>query len=251
MFSYAGIDLGDPDGTEVGAWISDNIRPQQLYPLAYQSWPAFWKNGPVMNITPEIPRPVKISSLFWPVSASRFAQGNFVVTTAMLDKIRAVAYHRGSARACEFTFDDGENSLNTELWTLPAIPLQQALPGSDFHLLTLVDDRYYWWGQSVNLSVLEGATTWESLYEAIGDELGIEIDINPVSIDYGLPSAAYVTGSRPLPLILDAIAFSVGQRIVRGLDGSITAQNATTALSLVAANLVAAPTAYAGGEFDL
>lgn len=251
MFSYAGVDLGDPDGTEIGEWIVDNIHPQQLYPLAYQTWPAFWRNGPVMNITPEIPRPVKISSLFWPFTASRFAQGNFVVTTTMLNSIRTAAYRYGAAQACEFIFDDGDNSLTTYLWMLPATPIQQALPGSDMWLLTLVDDRYYWWGQSVNLDVTEGITTWNDLYETIGDYLGITIDVDPVASDYGVPLSAYTTGSRPLPLILDAIAFSVGQRIVRGFDGSVTAQNATTALSLVSANLVAAPTDYAGGEFDL
>lgn len=251
MFSFAGVDLGDVDGTEIGAWVAANIRPQSLYPLAYQSWPAMWRNGPILNITPEIPRPVKISSLFWPVSASRFAQGNFVVSTQMLDRIRKQAYYQGASREREFVFADGENDIKTDLWMLPAIPLQQALPGSNLWLLTLVDDRYYWWGQPVNLNIMEGITTWENIYETIGDYLGITIDVDPIAAAYTTPTLSYTTGSRPLPLILDAIAFSVGQRIIRNLDGSVRAQNATTADALVTANLTANINAYAGGEFDL
>ncbi len=249
MFSYAGVNnLSDPVGTEVGEWITANIRTETLFPIAYQSWPGQWFNGPVLNITPEVPQ-LRLNTLRWPHDASRFATGFFVASGDQLKSIRKVVYKYGSVEAAPLTFSDAGTTVTTDMWMLPPIPLSQANPQAEMYLIPLVDERYWWWGISVDLVVLEGSTLWTDLYDAIAVYLDIDIDVDPVNSAYGVPVAQYQTGARPLPLVFDAIAFSVGQRVVRYLDGSVAAQNPATSDAIITANLIgAAP--YAGGEYN-
>jgi hypothetical protein len=253
MFSYAGVNLSEPNesvGINIAGWISANIHPERLFPLAYKSWPESFGNGPVLNQSPEHDRAARINSLFWPRGASRFARGHFVVSGSQLKAIRAVTTRAGVLSAAPFVFSDAVGSITTSLWMLPSIPLSKALTGSEMYLLTLVDDRYWWWGQALDLAVTVGVTTWANLYAAIGTNLGISIAVDPVSANYGTPTADYNTGARPLPMIFDAIAFSVGQRVVRSLTGSVRTQNVATAVAAVTANLTLPANSYAGGQMD-
>jgi hypothetical protein len=253
VFSYAGISLGDVDGTVPGAWINANIRPQSLFPLAYQTW-ASQPVPPCLSITPEVPRPVQIGSLFWPRGASRFARGYFVVGSQQANDIRKAVFTDGAQESAAFIFDDGTTQIETDLWTLPMIPLSQAVPdaaalGAEMSLLVLVDDRYWWWGQSVSLNVLTGTTEWSDLYDAIGNSLEIDISSDPVADAYGMPTTNWNTKAQPLPLVLDALAFNIGQRIVRDLDGNVSAENSVTSLAIMTANLALGQTKYAGGIY--
>ena len=251
MFSFAGIPLADSSasvGESVLGWIYANIHPETLFPLASQG--GYGLSSPILNALPEIPRPVVIDSLLWPVGASRFSRGHFIVSTSQLDAIRAVVLRNGTLAAAPFVFSDGSGSITTNLWHLPAIPLQKATPGLGLHLLTLVDDRYWWNGQSLDLAVNVGVTAWTDLYAAIAANLGIPIAVDPVNAAYGTPTEDYASGSRSLPQIFDAIAFSCGQRVVRGFNGSVKVQNAATAVATVAANLALGVNSYAGGSFD-
>ena len=250
MYSYAGTPLAEPNGTQVADWLIANIRPQELFPLAYQSWPAALGNGPVLNQSPEVPRSVQISSLFWPHGASRFARAHFVVTKPQLDLIRKVVFKNGAQIAAPLVLSDGQAGIITNMWMLPCLPLATGNLPLSMWLLTLVDDRYFWWGKSVDLTV-EDDTEWGDLYDAIAVELEEAIVYDPVAAAYGDPTIDYNCSARPLPPILDAIAFSVGQRLTRALDGTLRAQSYLTSKAVLVANQTAGWTPYAGGAYAL
>ncbi len=249
MFSYGSVALADPENSSVSEWISENIQPADVFPLACRAWPNDFTNGPILANTLDEPRCITLGSLWWPWSASRFARAHFVISQQQVEEIRTRVFRAGTQIDLPLIFDDGETNIQANMWMLPCIPLQQAADGAYLYLLTLVDDRYFWWGKSLDL-ILGDTTSWEDLYADIGTELDDTIHVDPIPDEYGLPVDTYTTQSRPLPMILDAIAWSVQQRIVRSLDGTIKAQNQSTAESVVASNRATGPTRYAGGEFD-
>jgi len=249
MFSFAGTALADSTNSDVGIWIEQNITPSQIYPLAYRTWPGSLVQQPILNNTAENQCPVEINTFMWPVGASRFARANFVVSTAMLESIRGTIYTAGAEAAADLVFSDGVNSRTAEMWMLPALPLNNTST-QGLYLLTLVDERYYWWGTPLSLSIDVGVTSWADLYTACGTALGETITPDTIDADYGTPPQDYDTLVRPLPPVLDAIAWSVGQRLIRDYDGTLTTQNASTALTAVAANQLQILVPYAGGTLD-
>lgn len=257
MMSFADVPVCDSDAPmpepllHIGSWITKNIRPKELFPLAYRFWPGTLIAGPVLEVTAEPARPARIDTLWWPWGASRFAQAHFVVTEEQLEAIRAVVVVDGESVTGELNINDGGTSTIAQMWMLPAWPLSTAVANAGMYLLTLVDDRYWWWGTPVQFHVTEGGTSWEEVYEEIADDLGITIVVDPIDSAYGTPVADYSTAYRPAPNVLDAVAFSVGQRIVRDLDGTVTAMNASTALASVTAQLASVNPKYAGGPLAL
>lgn len=113
--------------------------------------------------------------------------------------------------------------------------------------MTLVDDRYWWWGYGLEVDTL---TTWEALYAEIGAVIGTTISVDPIDDDYGDPVDAYMSYNQPLPPIFDAIAFSVGQRVVRSLAGSVSAQSYESANAAVVANRAAGLVPFVGGSYN-
>src|SRR5438094_513163 len=98
-------------------------------------------------MTAEVPRPVEINTLFWPVGAREFARAHCVVNDDQLTRIRQAVQQSGGATLVKATLemDDATSKITTDLWMLPAWPLQQVGDGANLWLLNLVDDRYWWW----------------------------------------------------------------------------------------------------------
>lgn len=255
MISYAGVFLAEPDDTEIGEWILATIHPDELFPLAAKHWPGAITDSPILDQRIEPARPVRIGSLWWPWGASRFAQAHFVVGEDQLNAIRAQVYYcNGQQRAQPLKLDDGVTAFSVPMWMLPARPLQipsYQQTGGKFFLLTLVDDRYWWWGVPATLTVVPGLTAWTDLYAQLGTAVGATIAADPVNGAYLTPTVDYAATYGPVPMVLDAIAFSVGQRIVRNTTGAVKAQNYATAAASAAAQFAAGWTPYAGGQFSL
>lgn len=244
ILSYGGLLVGITQGSDpsLGGWIAQNIRPQEIFPAAKLQWPGFLTDGPVLNQTPYPWDAVVIDRLYWPVGASRFAHCHVVVDDGTLKTLRDQAYANQTFNPLVFSMDDGnyKTPISTLLWMLPPRPLSTAAqPGNGLWLLSLVDSRYYWWEKSLQY---DAQTTWANIYAQIGSVLGLTINADPINSAYGTPVASYAAAYRALPSVLDAVAWSVGQRIVRGLDGTVKAQNALTAL----ANQTTQATLYAG-----
>lgn len=249
MLSYGGIPLQAPSAEEAG-WISAQIpiesafgffRPKSLGDPDLNPRPLFnW----FLN------RPARINCLTHPWGASRFG---YVLVLADDDMMDAIAKQNSAGNALRFTIDDNLGSvLNTDLFQLPAVPLSKinVTPQLPLWLVPLVDLRYRFWERTAAITITEGTTTWAQLYAQIGAALGVTIAVDPIPAAYLKPGAGLARSYQPLPLLADWVASCVGQRIVRRLDGSFVALNASTARSLQIAQ-ANANRKYAGGSLSL
>lgn len=172
---------------------------------------------------------VRLGCLYWPREAARWAFGHFVVDQGTLANLRAAAYSSSGPVALPLVVSDGTESgtVRADLFMLPPRPLFQFGEGN-LYLLTLVDDRYWWWHKSGDIAVTGGTTAWADLYTSIGTALGVTIDADTVDADYLDPAEELANAYEYLPPLLDAVAYSTGQRIIRRLDGSVEAWNPST-----------------------
>ncbi len=232
------------------AWIAEHIAVEELYEFAYRAWPG----GNLTKLTfpaQMVRRPVRVGSLWWPTGASRWAVGHFLCGAADLATLLPLAYDSEAPyvpQALELLLDDGRPDaaglVSAWLYLLPPRPLTN-VPGADgpLWLLTLVDERFYWWWQHSGLITLTaGTSTWDDLYTTLATQLGTTIDHDPVDADYFKPHAysQLAAAYENVPMLLDAVAYNCGQRLTRTPDGLVRAINAGTAQQQRDANLAAA-----------
>jgi hypothetical protein len=234
--TYAGQPLCVPT-PEAQEWVERNLSVQDLFLWERDGWPgdsrSHWTIG-----SGQAPPRIKLGSLYWPTGASRFSVGYYIVTTPELNLIRNACYSGSvfSAQPLEIVFPQPPSRaaprrvFKPDMWMLPPRPL--ASYGMDrYWLLILVDDRYFWWRKTSDLSITEGTTTWATFYADIADALGITITVDAVEAAYVKPPEILNVDNEYLPPLLDTVAYSVGQRIVRTLDGRVLARNYTNSKS--------------------
>src|ERR1035441_8708000 len=164
MQSYGGIWLTDPASAAAAVAQSISIKDSfGFYRL---------KRLSERSLNPQIDwlleRGVRVGEFFNPWSASRFGYAHVIVDEAMLGNIRALAYANNVYQSLPFTInDDYGNSLSTNLWMLPAVPLQAIDVAFNIYLLPLVDDRFYWWERTSSIDITEETTTWTDLFGEI------------------------------------------------------------------------------------
>lgn len=226
MISYAGVPLRTAT-TEVALWVEQNISLADVIEFAPRYTP-----GAGLESVPFVPHrpagPVRLGRLTWPVGAQRFAIGHYLCTSADLDRIRNVVYSNGLGyQAGELILDSGDGAkVETDLWMLPPRPLGGVGDPPELWLLTLVDDRYWWWFRGASIGA---QSSWTNLYLAIGQGIGTTITVETIPAAYLAPPDDLLSRYRALPVLLDGVASSLGQRIVRSFDGTVTAQNPTSA----------------------
>jgi hypothetical protein len=257
MISYAGQAFTLPD-LETQSWVRDNISPEWIGEWAARTWPT--RGFEHLPFHGHLPRgPIQVGRLTWPSGACRWAYGHFLCDEVALAAIRLLTHPSGGSWTPQkLVIDDGRRKIEPEMFCLPARPLARVAPGvPGLYLLTLVDDRWFWWWESSLLDVGEGAS-WSDYYDAIGAELDVDIVHPTISADYGLPPADLIEPYRYLPPLLDAVAYAVGQRIVRRFDGSVLALDPLTSLATMKTNLEKEGQAFlygnkriAGHEMDL
>lgn len=192
--------------------------------------------------------PARGGVLWWPTGASQFARVHFVASAAVVTSVRAALVSAaGSATngyvAANLTISDarGGTDFSGNMHFLPPVPL---LGGEDeSFLLTLVDERYWWWFRpAVDLSA---ATTWSLIYSTIGTGLGEAITVDGSLASFAAPSSRWLTlGTLPLPVLLDAAAWSTGRRIVRTPGGTVRATDYATAKAAEGAVQSGIPAVY-------
>jgi hypothetical protein len=249
--SYAGVYL--PDATaEAAAWVEANISLRDVCEFERWAWPGKNRLGWAFHgFTPD--RPIRLGSLFWPTGALRWAVASYLVADDQLTAIRAAVYSGGQYQTAPLVIDGGENPpISPAMWMLPTRPLQRIFDEQQFWLLTLVDDRYFWQVRSTKaLGITEGTTTWDDLYTALTSLLRINLTWDAINPAYLVPSASLMAQYEQAPLLLDAVAYNVGQRIVRNLNGTVNAYNVLTSQSLLNNDVQIWARKWAGGEFDL
>jgi hypothetical protein len=249
MLSYAGVNLTAPSGEQI-AWGADNLSWDWLPEWVERVWPG--KGLTRLGFGLHWPKgPIRLGSLVWPTGAQRFAHFHGIADSDSLAQIRAQVYAGGGYQAQPLVISDGVTVVSPSLWMLPPRPLSQVAGPVGRWLLTLTDSRLFWWSRAAAITVTGGTTTWQDLYASLASALGITLAVDPIPAAYLMPPPDLATQYEALPPLLDAAAYSVGQRIVYGLDGTARAWNATSSLSQLAANLGAGWPVQAGGQMAL
>lgn len=244
MLTLAGfpLTLEDINGS-VYSWVEQNINPTQYIPWLRRAFPGYgyveltWPTGFHLE------RPFKINRFYWPVGASRWAFGHFLADAFYTDKIRQAAYGSDGTKnnVIPLVMDSpgapSSEQLNTNLYLLPptplsAVPLGQNGSINNLYLLTVVDQRYYWWYISTPALSFGDTTSWTTAFNTVKTALGIsDMTIDTINPAYLNASPQLNLSYEVIPPWFDALAFNVGQRVVVGFDGSVSTQNYSTALS--------------------
>lgn len=196
---------------------------------------------PLPNYSLRRPPRWKINTLWWPTGATRWAIGLFLCDAASLARILPVVKSGDGAatlRIQEFRGGVPGTSMTLNgMYLLPPRELNNTESGVNGFLLCLVDQRYFWQFKDTGLLEVGDETEWEDVYDDIATGMGITIVYDDVHPGYFRPdpeelTRRYENGA----LLLDAVAHSVGQRIVLGVDNVVRAINATSSSTLATIN---------------
>ncbi len=258
--TYAGQPL--PSWTSpMAGWVEKYIDPHDLWEFAFRTIPG--ARLQYMTFLPWLhQKPIRVGRLFWPFGATRWAVGHFIISDSALALVRPLCYPAGASVAQPLLLDDGTTTITAQMYMLPPRRLTFSRRSDwvtgdtleDLYLLTLVDQRFWWWGANAgNITIEPDVTTWVGLYDLISTALGTVIDAEVVDSDYFFPAFApgFSTSYESIPVLLDAVSLNCGQRIVAGFDGSIYAFNLNTSIAIRDANAVLKPNAVAGGPFNM
>lgn len=234
MISYAGIPITPavpPDELQAGLdkWWHGHRIEEWTY--------AGYTNSGLEHLP--IPAPPKresprIGVLHWPTGASRWATFHTLCHVSDLAAIKAAIGSTPTAKL--LVLDDGHVDISTLMYLVNVVPVAQRENGRDLYLLTLVDERYWWWHRGGE-AVPESGSSWADLLDQLFDLLGATVAIDSVHADYEVPDTVrWSVGQSPIPLLIDAVCNTIGLRFVRQLDGTNACQSYATA--------AAADTAY-------
>ena len=254
MLNLAGTDLIVPKvDSEAVEFIERYINSSSFTPWTRPSRPGPLASGLTFPWPRQEPH-YHLNRLYWPTGAYRWGFMHLLASSDQVAEIMNNAYgDDGSYFALSLlmgTPDIGpqvgapegntDNQIDVQMYLLPPTPLSgirglsQANTGTQsLYLLTLVDSRYYWYQNSTGLLEIDPTTTWDNLYATIAGLLGLDPDNtftwDTIPSQYLQPSPVMFTLSyQPIPFVLDAIAFNLGQRLVCNFDGSVKIHNAST-----------------------
>jgi hypothetical protein len=200
--------------------------------------------GPWSNWGPNYARQyakLKIGNLFWPTGASRFGVYYGCADAQTVDQwsfdLLDQEYGMISRQPATFVITDrthgvpGFAGLGGPMYMLPPVPLSFYNPpdpaANPLYLVTLVDERFFWWYHSSDNLSDNSRDDWEVLFEYFRTKLGISSgrwQYNGHDHDYFFPGPLIASANHiPLPILMDAAAHSIGQRFTLdfGLNGKI------------------------------
>lgn len=196
---------------------------------------------------------IRPNQLYWPTGASRWAIGYFFADDAAKDKIVAAA-HPGSSTntALELRVVQNE-TFAADLFLLTPRKVTSVDDENNLWLLPLVDERYFWQFRDNGPFEVTPVSTWLGLFNLTASRLGVTIDADEVPSAYLIPDPEQMTRPKEnAAAYLDAVAHSVGQRIVRWPDGTIKSMAWATSQDQLTDNIETKTPwqQLAGGEFD-
>jgi len=178
--------------------------------------------------------PPRVNTLYWPTGAVRWARGWFLCDQAGVDALTDFnepesAWADGYAvprtlRAS--TPDLGSGTpyvLEAEMYLLRPLRITATADETfgDLWLLPLVDARYWWQFRQCG-DLTDSLDTWANLVAALGTQLGLTISCPTVIEYYMIPDRIELARhSDNVAVVLDAVAHSIGRRVVVGYDGAV------------------------------
>ncbi|AWM38682.1 hypothetical protein GobsT_31290 [Gemmata obscuriglobus] len=218
--TYAGIDLTPPAfaPAEVERW-------WHAHRVTEFEHPAYLTAGIDHLPLPAPPsrHPPRVGVLHWPNGASRWATCHLLATGGQLARLPT------SSAAAGLVISDGTRSVTAPMYRLAARPVSQRGDGAELYLVTLVDERYYWWQSGDGLAPASPAS-WSALLTSLFTAVGVVASVGSINSNYGTPDATrWGVGYAAIPLLIDAAARTVGMRVVRSLAGAVSVVNYATA----------------------
>lgn len=258
MISAESLVNPDPDG-ELDKFLSHFLP---LYDACIHGDPQSWQSARLNSAAghktavgidvPKYPAPPapRLNTLYWPTGASRWARGYFLVTG---DNLSGAA---NSPITFHFINTGPGGSWDCNLYALSPRPIS-GLGGTtsrDLWLVPVVDGRYYWQFLDTGEMTCAPGTTWSTVLSYLGTRLGVTIVGSAPNAAYGVPdpeelSRKYLNAA----VLLDAVAHSLGARIVRSPStGIVSLMTFGESLIYHALNAAtAAPGVIAGGTIGL
>lgn len=200
------------------------------------------------------PHPPAINELYWPTGAARWGRFYGLATEAVKNKLEQAAKDkRGGASNLLSTAlqlklgPKAEFSL--DMYMLPPRPL--APVKNTLWIIPLVDYRYWWQFLDVGNLAITTSSTWATLISSIASIISITPVYEAVSSDYLIPNphGPHLNSDyAKLPALFDAVAHSIGTRVVCNLDGTIELMRWDRSQEVLDENLTKAKI-IAGGSF--
>lgn len=208
---------------------------------------------PVVN-WPEPPR-LRINTLYWPSGATRWSICLLLVDGAHLDTMLGNLSYNGSAT---LRLDDGVTShgdpassageaptyFDATMYPLRPMRISYApTAAEELWLLPVVDQRYFWQFRNVGDVEVENYTipSWTDLWDYLRPYVtatGGTFTVDTVSSSYPYPDKVELSRYyENLGVFLDAVAWSIGMRVVADLDGSISLLRYSSSDTRLTANL--------------
>lgn len=173
--------------------------------------------------------PPRFGVLHWPVGADRWATLFLPVTAAQRTALQTLLGTAPTAQTLRLT-DGAGGSVATAMYLIGFYPITPrggttADPG-DYFCAVFVDERYFWW-QAGAAAAPAAPSTWTGLLTSLFSSVGVTATtIAPVPAAYLTPNQSrWDVGVQPIPLLIEAAARTIGMRVVRALDGSVTVQS--------------------------
>lgn len=215
---YAGVTLYQPT-PQIELDLYAHLRPQLATIWQHNTWgdQATYARQHWAMASHAPNHPFELGSLYWPVGAARWAYGHWLVNDTDLDTILAATIQNGVPVPQILSLE----TVEAEMYLLPTIP-QYVAGSTKVRVLTLVDERYWWWYKNATIAIDYGNTSWDDLIDEIGTALGKEILRGTVNPAYLTPGVGLEARQDSLPLLLDAVAYNIGRRVVREVDGTVT-----------------------------
>lgn len=249
--TYGGFPLANDVDQGVGSFLDKNLNTEDLRDLA----PSIARVGSQADglAWPNYPAPPKIrpNQLYWPTGASRWALGYFFADDTSKDKIVEAA-HSSSNVALKLRVVQNE-TFTANLFLLTPRRISDVPDGNNVWLLPLVDERYFWQFNDIGDFTVTTSSTWAGMFSQLGSQLGVTISADSVAAAYLIPDPTQLTRQGGnAGVLLDAVAHSVGQRIVRHPDGTVHSMNWTSSQSQLTTNIESKTPwqQIAGGELE-
>lgn len=257
MLQLAGVDLVVDNGDGQVEEFIENFMPDERTTLLAMPWlrrpfPGFGLQGLTVpaGFTPE-PK-FKINKFYYPPTlASSWAYGHFLCRSDDVSLIMSQAQGQdGTYNKVPFDIGNPESNdsgtivagegIEVDVYVLPPTPLSgiRGLSGNvqSMYLLTIVDQRFFWWYKNFGAITISSTTQWTDLITNIGNILGLSepIDVDAVDPAYLQPSIQmFSLPYEPIPPILDAIAFNIGCRVVVAYTGAVFLMKYQTSLDIL------------------
>ena len=255
------IDLAE---RELETWIERFINPEDYLPWTRRSWPGFGLAGITYPLGYRHEPVFHLGRMRWPTGASRWAYGHFLldVNQCNLQSLLNMAFSNGQYKTVPLIMDTSSDMTGEKVainvYVMPPTPLMPLPTKSGInrlYLITVVDQRFFWYYYNMgNFNVtVEGTqtpVTWDGLYQYIFKILNVQFTQDKISANYLLPSTMFNLPYEPIPPVLDAVAWNVGQRIAVNYNGSVTCQIYADALGALNSDMASHPkrALVAGGQ---